>query len=184
MSSMIRDESGDLKRHRIREIAMTLRDAAYINEQDPLAPHVTASLPHNPMNAVVDDLVRIRALARSAPDSNLRDHVLALTENVENLGDRDVIDDMAPRLDPNAPAPEAPKAEKKEHELTTWRIESFRDLGFTSREAEALAKATSVSVIKTRDGKEKRYETPLAFSRVKKMLEQGCSPRMAVTILT
>lgn len=181
---MIRDENGDIQRKLMRDTAATLADAAFINSHDPLAAHVTASLPHNVNNVVLDDLVRIRALARSAPDSHFRDHVLALTANVENLSEREVIDDMAPRLDPNAPAPEAPKAEAKEHELMSWRIESFRDLGFTTREAKALARAKSVSVIKTRDGKEKRYETPLAFSKVKKMLEQGCSPRMAVTILT
>jgi hypothetical protein len=55
-------------------------------------------------------------------------------------------------------------------ELRAFRIERYEDLRFTLREAETLADA------KGDDG------TALDWHRVKKMIDQGCSHRLAVRI--
>lgn len=61
------------------------------------------------------------------------------------------------------------------------RVERFRDLGFTTKEAEDLAVATQLSEVKTKKGTQ-RIEIPLHPSKVQKVLDQGCPPRTAVRI--
>ena len=72
-------------------------------------------------------------------------------------------------------------ATAQKDDLRKDRVERFEDLGFTTKEAEDLADAKYLEIVKTKKG-EQRTEIPLHPSKVQKVLDQGCSPRQAVRI--
>lgn len=90
---------------------------------------------------------------------------------------------MPTTVQPQPPENTEP-TEEFENALRLWRIDSFRELKFTQREAELLADAMTPAWIKIRNGDTKLFESPLSYSRVKKMLEDGCPPKLLVKILT
>lgn len=76
--------------------------------------------------------------------------------------------------------------------LRADRIEHFMELtyrsglAFTRKEAEVLADVMDYDVVMIgkKDNKvEKRYERPLHVSKVRKMLDAGCHPKMVLRIL-
>lgn len=77
-------------------------------------------------------------------------------------------------------------------ELRASRAEMFMELvykegkAFTHKEAEILADSTDVDEVQIGEKDNRRtfrYERPLHVSKVRKMLEDGCHPKLVIRIL-
>ena len=62
--------------------------------------------------------------------------------------------------------------------LEEHRIASFEMLGFSKEDSAKLAEAKHTDVIN-----DKKYDFPLSWHKVKKMLDNGCSHELAIKIL-
>lgn len=63
-------------------------------------------------------------------------------------------------------------------DLQDHRVESFEMLGFSKKDAKALADTRYMTYIGN-----KGYDFPLSWHKVKKMLDGGCSHELALKIL-
>jgi hypothetical protein len=128
----------------------------------------------------------LRAYCAFCEPSQLADWVLQLTDKVENWKERGIIGDMPPLHAPSKPEENlvVDPAKTSGNELRAWRIECFRDLQFTEREAEKLADAITVDIVKDKAGVPRRYESPLHHGKAKKMLDAGVNHKQIVNLLT
>lgn len=78
------------------------------------------------------------------------------------------------------------KERTESEKLQDYRVERFEDLRFTAKEAEVLADAVEFVDVKskTRRGDERIQQVgiPLHATRVRRMLENGCTHKQALRI--
>lgn len=185
----------------LRELLLHIRRNAY-GVPDDKNRHAIASfimIPH-PDSAMVQEsepvdlaayyygqVMDLNAYCANCEPTSLSDWVLRVTEGVENWSERGIIGDMPPlHTQPNKPEENlvVEPAKTSGDEMRAWRVECFRDLKFTEKEAEALADALTVDVIKDKAGMPRRYESPLHHSRAKKMLDAGVNHKQIVNLLS
>jgi len=184
----------------LRELLLHIRGYTYNVPVDKNAHSIATfiSIPH-PDSALVQEsepaelaayyhgqIMDIHAYCANCEPSSLSDWVLQVTDGVENWAERGIIGDMPPLHTPPKPEESVVTEPTKTSgdEMRAWRVECFRDLQFTEREAEALADALTVDYIKDKAGMPRRYESPLHHSKAKKMLEAGVNHKQIVNLLT